>query len=140
MKRTAIAVAGIACAMLTQAALARAAGAPDPAVSAMQRELQELKTTVRDLTTTLKSQNATIEKQSQTIDELEKRTRIQPLVSAPYPGPGGPPVPASSLPPVPPQQLGTATPALGMAALNPEVGVVGDVVGNATTNNGQEGK
>jgi hypothetical protein len=126
MRRVAIAVACAAYAVLADApARAATQDISQAAVRTMQRQLKELQDTVKTLTATVKSQ-------SEEINNLKKQSKIQPLVSAPYPGPGGPPVPVSTLPPAAP--VPTAPPATGMAALNPEVGVVGDVVGNATDN------
>ena len=133
MRRVAIAVACAACAALADApARAAAQDVSQAAVRTMQQQLKELQTTVKALTEMVKSQN-------QQIDDLKKQSRIQPLVSAPYPGPGGPPVPASSLPPPAAAPI-TAPAAAGFSALNPEIGVVGDVVGNATTENSHPGE
>ncbi|MDP3940275.1 MAG: hypothetical protein Q8R92_19340, partial [Deltaproteobacteria bacterium] len=111
---------------LAPASAAETAAAGGAAEKSVQEEMAELRETVRTLA-------VTVEEQSKLIGALQQTPRMQPLVSAPYPGPGGPPGPASQAPsttppPVPP-------PASGLASLNPEIGVVGDVVGNATTEN-----
>ncbi len=101
--------------------------APEGTVT--RSELEALKQNVRDL-------EATVEAQAGLIEALQNQPRLQPLISAPYPGAGGPPVPLSSAPPPSPVPSPAAgTPVTGFSALNPEIGVVGDVVGTASTEN-----
>lgn len=140
MRISLLAAACAAFAALADTALPRDAAADMSPADArrIQQQIDTLQSTVQDLSTTVKSQTQTIEKQDETIRTLEERTKIQPLVSAPYPGPGGPPVPASSLPPPPAVSI-VAPSARSFSALNPEIGAVGDVVGNATTENSHPG-
>ena len=116
MRISLLAAACAACAALADTALPRDAAADISPADArrLQQQINMLQSTVQDLSTTVKSQNQTIEKQNETIRTLEERTRIQPLVSAPYPGQGGPPVPARRGRRVrPSRDAGTATPGGG---------------------------
>jgi hypothetical protein len=123
----------LAVALLAAAAPPNTAASPEAVVT--RGELEALKQTVRDLETTVAEQTGLIE-------ALQAQPRLQPLVSAPYPGAGGPPMPAAgaTAPPPPPVSAAGKPPGAGLSALNPEIGVVGDVVGIATTENaGLEG-
>jgi hypothetical protein len=105
------------------------ASGPAPKETVTRSELEALKQNVRDL-------KATVETQAGLIKELQNQPHLEPLISAPYPGAGGPPVPLSSAPaPSPVPSAPAGTPVTGFSALNPEIGVVGDVVGTASTEN-----
>lgn len=110
---------------LTPVPTAKAAGAGGKTGKPLQKEMAELRAQVQSLA-------ATVADQSKLIESLRNEPRIQPLVSAPYPGPGGPPGPSATAPAAPAPSR-PATPSTGLSALNPEVGVVGDVVGNASS-------
>jgi hypothetical protein len=127
-----LALACLAAALLATDPPRQASAAPEGTVT--RSELEALKQNVRHL-------EATVEAQAGLIEALRNQPRLQPLISAPYPGAGGPPGPAGSAPALPLAPAAGKPPASGLSALNPEIGVVGDVVGTATTENaGLEGR
>ncbi|MDP3939693.1 MAG: hypothetical protein Q8R92_16375 [Deltaproteobacteria bacterium] len=111
---------------MAPASATETAAAGGTSEKSVQEEMAELRETVRTLA-------VTVEEQSQLIGALQRAPRMQPLISAPYPGPVGPPGPAPQAPVT--TTAPAPTPPTGLASLNPEIGVVGDVVGNASTEN-----
>lgn len=125
-----------ACFLITLTATANSGAAATGDTSGEQNpvleEVADLRRVVHDLA-------ATVEDQARLISALQNEPRMQPLVSAPYPGPGGPPAPAALRRQLPPVTPGAAAspPSGALAALNPQIGVVGDVVGNVSTENAE---
>lgn len=108
-----------------------ASGAAEETPASLKKEMADLKSTVRELATTVADQAALI-------NALQNRQNAAPRVSGPYPGPGGPPVAGPAGGAAPSAATGPSPAASGgLAALNPQIGVVGDVVGNVTTENSE---
>lgn len=85
----------------------------------LKKEVKELKTTVEKLQSTVESQSKTIETQEKRIQELEAaQGSVQEELKE-----------VKALPAPPPIQ-----PVMGLQAFNPEIGVLGDIVGSLSEN------